>query len=64
MQRKELKRKTDRQMRKTVQIAVNHQGLYALCDDGTIWEMHYTDLRWIPVDGVPAGKTKRASRRR
>jgi hypothetical protein len=53
--------------RKPIQIVKDNTGLYALCDDGTIWYYKsiqialsvgedIDDIEWIPIQGVPQPK--------
>jgi len=52
---------TSAMKRKAIQIvATNEPGgsgdiIYALCDDGTLWAIHFRDVfgDWIPVPAVP-----------
>lgn len=48
--------------RKIVQIAVCHDGakdenpfIYALCDDGTVWELFHHDRSWNALPEIPQG---------
>lgn len=58
-------------MRKIVQItaasvpetedSLLQETIYALCNDGTLWMMHWwgaNNKRWIQVDGVPDGERR------
>ena len=54
-------RKEGRDMRKVVSISsaydsYGNDGIYALCDDGTIWvgtQVEGESWQWLPVPGIP-----------
>lgn len=42
-----------RQPRRIVQITCKDTHLFALCNDGTIWEYGFMVCAWLPLPGIP-----------
>lgn len=42
-------------MRKVIQIAceAKQEGIYALCDDGTMWSKSHSSNYWVQIPDVP-----------
>jgi hypothetical protein len=40
-------------VRKAIQIATSRANLYALCDDGRIYQLIESQSQWTPVAAIP-----------